>query len=262
MSDAARDRESASFDALVMGWHGSTKRHLRPFERTWRGLGGAPVSSVPDTFRALAFPSGWQSRARALADTWESSERGAPWIAHAFSNAGFWSLAALLDELASRRSPRLDSLRGVLVDSAPGFPEKIPVHFTARFATRALLPPLLHSLGVRSRAARWLLAPPTAAFLAFWHVITPAQVRFMETSQARLLAALPPDAPLTLLHGSRDRLVRPTYVREFAARAIAEGRRVERHEIAAADHVRVFLEARGEYERAMEALALRATGAR
>lgn len=248
--------------ALVLGWHTSRPRQLRTYARLWSSRQLEPVSVVPDTFIAMARADGWQRNARALARDLARTHASEPlpWIAHAFSNAGFWSLVALLSELRERHLDVFRAYRGALIDCAPGFPERVSAPFTAKFAGKAMLPGLLASLGLTPSHTHPWLGPPTSAFLGAWHLISPSQVRFIEQSQARLIEIhLELGAPLHLVHAGHDELVLPRYVEEFEVRAAEAGVATRRECFARSAHVRCFLDARERYlERvdAFEAAAL------
>lgn len=239
------DRE-ASLRVLIVGWHGSRERHLRPLARHDATQYGADViTHVPRTFRAMSFAGGWEKEGRFLAERLARAhaERPLPLVIHAFSNAGFWTTTALLAEL----SPELrDAHVATVIDSAPGFPPRVSPRFTARYATRAMLPGLLAQLGLRASHSHPVLGPPFAAFLFVWHLIAPAQVRFMEQSLARMRDAHR-RKPLMLIWGDRDELVRPEYVEAFAEDCERAGVPLTRLHFPDGDHVRHFVTHRREY---------------
>jgi hypothetical protein len=209
---------------VVIGWHGSTERHLRAIARTWESLGAEAVTVVPDSWRGMSKRNGWRAIGEELAARLFALDAQGPrrLVLHTFSNAGFWTMVATLDACA-RLYPSLHArLETVLIDSAPGFPEKVSPRFTAKFASMAMAPALLAALGREPRHHHWLVSPALSAFLGFWHRIAPAQVRFMESSQARLLS-LVGGRPITVLHGDADELVPHRFVEEFAARARLRG---------------------------------------
>lgn len=243
---------------LVIGWHSSRQRHLRPFERAWRRLGLEPRSVVPDTFTSMAFAGGWQRNGRALGAELARAHHASPlpWVAHVFSNAGFWSLAALLEALETRHLSLLRSYRGALIDCAPGFPERFGPLFTAKYATRAMLPGALASLGLPARDRHRLLGPPFAAFLGLWHVISPEQIAFMQESQRKLVATHADRcAPMHFVYGARDELVLPEHVEAFAERAKAASVAVAIERFEESAHVRPFVDARERYLGVIERFA-------
>ncbi len=242
--------------ALLIGWLGSTPRHLRPLARHLEARGADVSVRVPDTLRAMATPGGWARQGRAIAAQLAEAHAAdpRPWFLHASSNAGFWSAAALFDALdPSVRAAH----RGSILDSAPGFPDRVSPRFTARFAGRAMLPGLLAALGQPpAHTHRWL-TPPVSALLGAWHVLAPRQVRFMESSLARMRAAHT-DAPLLLLHGDADALVLPEYVEAFHRACLAEGLRAERVTVPGATHVRLLVAHRAGYLEAVDGFVRRA----
>lgn len=243
---------------LVLGWHGSRERHLRPIARTWETLGAEPHVVVPDTWRAMSFPHGWPRLGERLLadleriDPRDADGRARPWLAHAFSNAGFWSLAALLDAAAAHDPGRSSAHLGTVLDSAPGFPERVSPFFTARFASMAMTPSILAALGQKPRETHPLVTPPLALFLGLWHLVARDQVRFMETSQARFIAHHAGKSLLGIWGGA-DRLVLARYVTSFLERAERGGVRVERRFFPTGAHVRHFIEHRSEVAAALGA---------
>lgn len=237
---------------LVLGWHGSRERHLRPIARAWESLGCAPRIVVPETWRAMSFRNGWPRLGERLL---RDHEEG-PWIAHAFSNAGFWSLCAMLFAAEERAPSVLAAHAGTVLDSAPGFPEKVSPLFTAKYASMAMTPSLLAALGRPQREVHPLVTPPLALFLGLWHFVARDQVRFMESSQARFLA-LHRHKQLLSIYGGADRLVRPKYVESFLDRAESAGVPVERLFFPTSRHVRHFLEHRHEVRDQLRAFVAR-----
>jgi hypothetical protein len=227
---------------LVLGWHGSTERHLRPIARTWEALGVEARTIVPDTWRAMSRRHGWQHLGARLCEG-ELDER--PWLAHAFSNAGFWSLGALLEAAARDAPEKLAAHRGTVLDSAPGFPERVSPLFTARFAAMAMTPSVLAAIGRTPLPVHPVVTPALGVFLGLWHLVSPGQVRFMERSQARFIARHA-RKPLLSIWGGADTLVLPRYVESFLARAEAGGVPVDRLYFEETGHVRHFVEHRRE----------------
>lgn len=245
---------------VVIGWHGSTERHLRAIAKAWEALGAEVVPVVPDSWRGMSQEGGWRAIGEELAERLAVLDASAPrpLVLHTFSNAGFWTMVATLDACA-RLHPGLHSRLGaVLIDSAPGFPEKVSPRFTARFAAMAMAPAILAALGQKPAHRHPLLTPALQAFLNFWHRIAPRQVRFMESSQARLLA-LVGDRPLTVLYGDADELVPHELVAAFVERARRRGP-VQEVFFPGSAHVRHLGSHRGRYTQAMRD-ALDAIGA-
>ncbi len=209
---------------VVIGWHGSTERHVRAIAKVWETLDVEVVPIVPDAWRGMSRRSGWREIGEALAARLAALEAAAPrpLVLHTFSNAGLWTMVATL-EACARLHPAVHArLAAVLVDSAPGFPERVSPRFTATYAAMAMAPSVLAALGRKPRHRHPLLTPPLAVALGLWHLIAPRQVRFMERSQALLLALLGP-RPITVLYGDADELVPHRFVEAFIERARRRG---------------------------------------
>lgn len=236
--------DRAAFRELIVGWHGSRERHLRVLAKHDQARFGAEVlTHVPRTFRAMSLPRGWPGEGRALAARLEAAHaaRPMPLVIHAFSNAGFWTTAALLEAL----SPALREAHvATIVDSAPGFPPQVSARFTAKYATRAMLPALLAQLG--APRARPVAEPAFAAFLYLWHHVAPAQVRFMEESLAVMREAHR-GRGLMVVWGGRDTLVPAEHVESFVRGCEAAGVAVEPLYFEDGEHVRHLVARRREY---------------
>jgi fermentation-respiration switch protein FrsA (DUF1100 family) len=154
-------------------------------------------------------------------------------------------MSALLDAMRTRP-------QRVIVDSAPGFPEHISMRFTAKFATAAMMPGLLASLGRPPRSFHSVLSPAIAVFFGAWHLVAREQVRFMESGQRRVAEALR-DVPLLAIWSDADTLVPAEHVRAFLDRAERACVRVERLHFADSAHVRHFVQHRSEYFARLEA---------
>ena len=246
MRDPVAEKSTAPSPALlptvvVLGWHGSTERQLRVIARWYETRGHAVRVVITPTFRTMGRRGAWPAFGRELARELE----GEPLILHAFSNAGFWTMSALLDALPQAPSR-------VIIDSAPGFPEKIPMWITARFATAAMLPSFLASLGRKPRSFHPVLTPVVAAFFGAWHLVAREQVRFMETGQARVIARLR-GAPLLAIWSDADALIPAEHVVRFLDRAAAEGIPVTRLHFTDSAHIRHFVQHRGAYFAQLEA---------
>lgn len=250
--------ELSPFRALLFGWHGSRERHLRILAKHYASRGGEAIVHVPRTFFAMSRPDGWQREANDLARTIVARDRAdrRPLVIHAFSNAGFWSMTALLAALAREADgPRL---AGSVIDSAPGFPERVSFRFTAKYASRAMLPGLLAAIGLRPAHRHPILTPPIAALLGAWHAIAPRQVAFMESSQA-LVRAAHRGLPLLLVWGGEDELVPAEHVERFAD-ASQHDSDVERLYYSDGAHVRHLFAHRHEYLAAVDRFLTRAVG--
>lgn len=220
---------------LLLGWHGSSPRQLRGLARWYETRGWETKIVVTPTFRTMGMPGAWPAFGKRLA----REIGGRSTTIHAFSNAGFWTMSALLD--ASARAPER-----VVIDSAPGFPESIPASYTARYATAAMMPSLLASLGRQPRVFHPVLTPPIWAFFGAWHHVAREQVRFMETGQQRVIDKLA-GVPLLAVWSDADTLVPAEHVVAFLDRAERTGIPVERLHFDESAHVRHFVQHRAEY---------------
>lgn len=237
----------APYRALVLGWHGSRERHLRAIGRHHASRGADVIARAPRTFRAMGAPGGWEREAAPIAAEILARDPR-PMVIHAFSNAGFWSARAILDALGERAK-----LVGTILDSAPGFPEQPSFRFTARYAGRAMLPSLLEALGQRPALTHPLLTPPVSAFLGAWHLLARGQVRFMASSQARMVE-LHHGLPLLAIYGGADELVPARYVEAFLDRGELAGMSIERLFFPDGLHVRHFVAHRAAYLGAIDRL--------
>lgn len=225
---------------VILGWHGSSERQVRGIGRWYEAHGHAVRTVITPTFRTMGIPGAWTAFGERLAHQLDG-----PIVIHAFSNAGFWTMSALLD--AMKTQPER-----VILDSAPGFPEKIPMRFTAKFATAAMLPGLLTALHRRPRSFHPILSPPIAFFFGVWHLAARNQVRFMETGQRRVIDRLS-GVPLLAIWSDADTLVPAEQVRGFLDRAERRGVRVERLHFDDSAHVRHFVQHRAAYFARVEA---------
>lgn len=251
MARSAHRLSLPPYRAIVLGWHGSRERHLRPLAKHHEARGADVIVHAPRTFRAMVPPRGWQREAEPLAAEILARDPR-PLVVHAMSNAGFWSSLALLERLGDRAR-----LAGTILDSAPGFPERVSFLFTARYASRAMLPALLHQLGLPPAHTHPLFRPPIAALLGAWHLVSRRQVRYMESSQPRM-RALHRDLPLLGIYGGADELVLPHYVERFLDGAKDAGAKVERLFFPDGGHVRHLVEHRAEYLAAVDRFLTRA----
>jgi pimeloyl-ACP methyl ester carboxylesterase len=140
----------------------------------------------------------------------------------------------------------------VVVDSAPGFPETIPMWFTAKFATAAMMPSLLARFGRTPRTFHPWLSPPIAFFFGAWHLVAREQVRFMETGQARVIERLR-GVPLLAIWSDADTLVPAEHVAGFLDHAERAQIPVTRLHLADSAHVRHFVQHRHAYFAALAA---------
>lgn len=246
---------------LVLGWAGSTERQLRGIATIHRSLGSRPTVVAPRVFRAMALPWGWRREGDALAARLIEAVRQepAPWIVHAFSNAGFWTWAATLRALMRRPDGALvlEHVAALVLDSAPGFPAKLEPSFTARYAAMAMMPSLLGALGRPPALTHPRLDGPLRAFMRLWYYASPGQIRELEDS-LRVVRDTG-SWPILALCSSADTLVPIEHVEAFVASA---GERASALRWEDSEHVRHLIVHRHEYVEAIRELVRRAVPAR
>lgn len=160
----------------------------------------------------MACPAGWAAEGRALAAALDDGTTD-PIVIHLFSNAGFWTWASAL--------PRLDDVVrdrvvGVVIDSAPGFPERIEPRFYSRYAAMAVMPMILRRLGRGPALRHPLLTPPLQAFMWLWYHLSPGQRRVAEWSLSTVGET--GAWPHLFLYSTADSLVPFAYVERFLRR--------------------------------------------
>jgi hypothetical protein len=246
---------------VLLGWHDATPRHLRAVARMHESHGHLVTTILSEAGKDLSLPHGFRDRGRRLAASLarDHEARPLPLVFHSFSNAGFWTLSAILDALVERHPFVLDAHRATILDSAPGFPESVTAAFTARTAPMAFLPGLLARLGRPPAHHHPLLEPPLRVLFGLWHLAAPLQVRFMESAPRRVRAAHAPTAeraarPILAIWGGADVLVEPRYVEAFLARCEAEHIPVSRCYFPTSAHVRHFVAHRAAYDQAVGSL--------
>lgn len=240
--------------AVILGWAGSTLRQLRTVDAWYRERGLTTLATVPRIFRAMAFPRGWEREGRRLAEALiDRVQPGERIIVHAFSNAGFWTYAATIRELArdSRGRAVLDAIAALVLDSAPGYPERLEPRFTARYSAMAMMPLVLRALGRPPETSHPLLDPPLLAFMRLWYHLSPQQIRAAEESLE--LVRRTGEWPFFALYSSADTLVEARYVEDFLASARARGRQVREVRWDDSEHVRHMIVHREAYRDALEA---------
>jgi hypothetical protein len=254
----------AGLRVLILGWHGSTERQLRPLARWYEARGHTVRVVLTPTFRTMARGDGWPrfgvELAESLAATHAREPR--PLVVHAFSNTGFWTLSALLEAARDLHPELLDALRGTILDSAPGFPESVRWWFSAKYAALAMTPSVVAALRLdrlgrrpKGRVFHPLVSPPLMVFLAGWHLVAGRQIRFMEAGAARVRVPHR-GKPLLAIYSAADALVPVALVEAFLDGAARDGVRVERLRFEDSAHVRHFLEHRHDYLAAVERFIL------
>lgn len=243
--------------AVILGWAGSTGRQLRAVAAWHRDHGLEPIVFVPRVIRAMAFPWGWREEGRALAQRVRQSSRGEPIVVHSFSNAGFWTFAAMLRELEG--NPIVAAIRALVLDSAPGFPEQLGASFTARYSAMAMMPLVMRALGRPPALSHPLLDPPLIAFMRLWYHLSPIQIRQAEESLSivRETGAF----PILALYSDADSLVPARFVEGFLDSLRARGRDVHAVRFERSEHVRHMLAHRHAYFDAVDAFVRDALGA-
>lgn len=234
--------------AAILGWAGSTARQLRTIAAWYEGRSLTPIVVTPRVFRAMAFPWGWSREGAALARRVEGA-RG-PLVVHAFSNAGFWTYAAMVRALVERRNEVLDRVSALVLDSAPGFPARLDARFTSRYSAMAMMPIVLRALGRPPALSHPLLDPPLRAFMRLWYHVSPLQIRFAERSLDVVRET--GRWPILALYSSADTLVSAEHVEAFLAAIRDRPLRAIRWEDS--EHVRHMIVHRREYFAAVSEL--------
>ena len=162
----------------ILGWAGSTVRQLRGVGGIYRRAGAEVVPASANVFRAMARPGGWAEEGRALAARLVEADPE-HLVFHVFSNAGFWTYAATLEALPPASLARV---RAVILDSAPGFPERIEPWFYARYSAMAMMPAVLRALRRPPALRHPLLTPPVWAFMRGWYHVNPTAVTAAQES--------------------------------------------------------------------------------
>jgi acetyl esterase/lipase len=254
---------SAPLRVLLLGWHDATPRHLRAVARLYEPLGHVVHPVVTSSGRSLARRGGFADEGRRQADALSRAHELSPrpLLVHSFSNAGFWTLAAILEALDEHPFVR-DAHVGTILDSAPGFPEDFGASFTARTAPMAFLPGLLARAGRAPTHTHPLWSPVLGALFGLWHLAAPSQIAFMRRALRTVREAHTPRVdraarPVLALWGGADRLVAREHVEAFLERSEAEGVPVERLFFEQSEHVRHLVTHRAVYEKAVRAFAAR-----
>lgn len=235
-------------NAVLLGWAGSTERQLRLVERHYAARGLSTIVAIPNVMRAMAFPSGW-AREGAKVAARARATRG-PIVVHAFSNAGFWTYAAML--LADRSLH--ERIAAVVIDSAPGFPARLDVRFTTRAATMAMMPMLLRALRQRPALSHRYLDLPLRTFMVLWYAVSPRQIRWTEATLE--VVRTTGSWPLLFLYSRADELVSAQHVEAFLATLGDRARSLVWND---SDHVRHMIVHRTAYFAAIDELIDRAT---
>lgn len=230
-----------SGSVAILGWAGSTPRQLRVVASWYESRGLETLVLAPRVFRAMALPWGWRREGGAVARRVERA-RG-PIVVHAFSNAGFWTYAAMLRALSERHSPALGRIRGLVLDSAPGFPARLDASFTARYSAMAMMPIVLRALGRPPSLSHPWLDPPLRVLMRFWYHVSPIQIREAEASLAVVRDV--GRWPVLAMYSAADSLVAVEHVEAFLATLRDRPLRALRWEDS--EHVRHVIVHRHEY---------------
>jgi hypothetical protein len=238
--------------AAILGWAGSTERHLRWVAAWYEARGFKPVVVVPRVLRAMGLPWGWRQEGDALADLLHERCANGPIVVHAFSNAGFWTYAAALEALERRRARAiLERIALTVIDSAPGFPARLDPDFTAEHSAMAMMPMLLTALGKRPALTDPQLDRPMRAFMRFWYYVSPVQIRTARRSLN--VVARTGSWPLLVVASDADRLIPLEHVESFVSSA-ARMRPVHELRLVGSDHVQHMIRHRHAYFDAVASL--------
>ena len=229
---AGEDLDLSGYHVAVLGWAGSRERQLRGVVRWYRERGAEVLTARAQIYRAMSKPDGWAIEGRELAPRLDGAERI---IVHLFSNAGFWTYAALLEQ---RPDLPIDA---AVIDSAPGFPSRIGARFYARNSSMAVMPIVLRIFRRPPALHHPLLTPPLWLWMRLWYHFSSEQIAFAERSLT--VVARNAERPHLVLYSSADELVRPEHVEAFVERlGSAETERFERSE-----HIRHMVVHRSRY---------------
>lgn len=225
----------------ILGWAGSTLRQLRGVGGFYRRAGAEVLPATADVFRAMAKPEGWADEGRALAARIVEADPQ-QLVVHVFSNAGFWTHAATLAALPPEL---LGRIRAVIIDSAPGFPERIDPWFYARYSAMAMMPMVLKAFRRPPALTHPLLTPPVWAFMRAWYHVNPTAIAAAEGSLGIVRDTGAWDH--LVLYTATDQLVPAHLVESFIDRTRAAGRTVIAHRYPDGDHVRQMVARRQDY---------------
>lgn len=236
--DRALDLNGAR--ALILGWAGSRERQLRGVVRWYRERNSEPVTARADVFEAMSHLDGWERQGRKVVERLRAAGDG-PIVIHSFSNAGFWMLAAALEQMSEAERGQI---RAAVLDSAPGFGPHITRRFYARNATMAMMPLILSVFGRPPALRHPLLTPPTWLFMRIWYELSHEHRRRGEDA-LRVVRELG-DYPLLLLYSTADELVGSRYVEAWRA-TVQRRRRVESQRWTDSAHIRHMIQHREPY---------------
>jgi len=226
----------------ILGWAGSRPRQLRGVGAFYRRHAAAEVHThSADVFRAMGDPQGWPREGATVARMLEAADPPRL-VVHVFSNAGFWTHAAMLEALDPAILERIDA---VIFDSAPGIPEKIDPWYYARYSTMAMMPMILRAFRRPPALHHPLLTPPVWAFMRLWYHLSPTQLARAEASLGLVIDTGAWDH--LFLYSAADELVPPHFVEAFAHRLREADRGVETRRWEDSAHVRHMLSHRLEY---------------
>jgi len=226
----------------ILGWAGSHPKQLRGVGRYYRRRGvRAVIPHSATVWRAMGTRDGWQREGRLVARALEDADPEAI-VVHAFSNGGFWTWVAALEAM----DPAMrDRVRAVIVDSAPGVPERIDPWYYAHHSTKAMVPIALAALGRPPAESHPVVTPAIWAFMRFYFHVSPHQIAWAERSTTVAIETGAWDH--LLLYSAADHLVPPHFVEAFAHRLRAAGRGVESHRWEDSAHVRHMIRHRATY---------------
>ncbi|MCC6877790.1 MAG: DUF829 domain-containing protein [Sandaracinaceae bacterium] len=226
--------------ALLIGWAGASERHLRGLRAWYVEHEYDPQIILPRAARNMSVRGGWARHGDEVAR--QLRARSGPLVVHAFSNAGFWTWVATMGAM---RASELADVRAVILDSAPGIPERVDRAFLVRFATMAMMPQALALLGRPPALEHALLTPLMRAFFHLWVTARPEVLH--EGPDSLAVARAIGEWPHLFLYGGADELVADHLVEAFARSLERRGRQVRLRKWNDSAHVRHFVRYREEY---------------
>lgn len=236
------DLDLSGAHVAILGWAGSHPKQLRGVGRFYRRRGvRAVIPHSATVWRAMGTPDGWQREGRLVVDALEEAAPDSL-VVHLFSNGGFWTWVAALEAMTPAMRSRISA---VVMDSAPGVPERIDPLYYAHHSTQAMVPIALVALGRPPAESHPLVTPAIWAFMRFYFHVSPRQIAWAERSTTVTIETGEWDH--LLLYSAADRLVPPHFVEAFAHRLRVAGRGVESTRWEESAHVRHMIGHRSEY---------------
>jgi len=254
-----RQRQSRGL-VVVLGWSGSRTKHFAPVVDWYASRGFRCVTHTSNTVRGLVRLSEWTAEIDRFAATVVSAHEvdHTPTIVHLFSSNGFLACSLLLERLAAlpRGESVLDSLKGFIFDSSPGFSLAGGRRAYVDTMVRGFVPWTLLQLRHRVADSASLAALWRGVMNAHW-VLVPSIARVIGGCAERFVAHRPP-VPQLYLYGGRDAVVLPERVEAFSQSEGGRGITVQRMLWPDSGHVQHFKRHSEAYFDALKAFVISA----